>query len=418
MKQPRVGRLVRNSLALIVSGAGSAAIGMVFWGVAAHLASATIVGRMSAEIAAMTLLAQLAQLSFGSIFERFLPVAGDQTRAFVKRAYTMCLTVALIIAAAYVVTGLGHTFLPSSLWWRLLFVFSVILWTIFMLQDSALVGLRASHWVPVENILYSLSKLALLPVLIVASADQGIFVAWMIPVVFPLIAVNLYLFLKRIPEHEVKYTTREKLPTVRELVLLSGAQYASMIVSVFSISITTLIVIDRLGAVANAQYYIPAQIAGGATILIASITRSFIVEASAEPHKLPHHARVTLWTSVAFLGSCVTVGIIFAPQILEIFGHVYATRGTTLLRMMLLSVPAAAVTTFYCAFAWLDKNVWWFAVRETASAAVFFAVLLAIIGHFGILAIGIAMLFQSGLQGVFFLPMLIRRYRQAVQLTD
>ena len=78
MRRPRIGRLIQNAMALVVSGAGSAVIGLVFWGFATHLVSAATIGRTSAEIAAMTLLAQLSQLSFGSIFERFLPVAGDQ----------------------------------------------------------------------------------------------------------------------------------------------------------------------------------------------------------------------------------------------------------------------------------------------------------------------------------------------------
>jgi hypothetical protein len=84
------------------------------------------------------------------------------------------------------------------------------------------------------------------------------------------------------------------------------------------------------------------------------------------------------------------------------------------MRMMLLSLPAVAVTSFYAMFAWLDKRVWWFAIREVASAIIFFGVLLALLGHFGILAIGIASLIESGVQGFFFLPILIKRYRLAV----
>jgi hypothetical protein len=45
------------------------------------------------------------------------------------------------------------------------------------------------------------------------------------------------------------------------------------------------------------------------------------------------------------------------------------------------------------------------------SAVVFFTVMLSLIGHFGILSIGIASLVSSGLQGIFFLPISIRRYR-------
>ena len=48
--------LVRNALALMVSSMGSSVIGIVFWGVAAHLVSVESIGRASAELSAMTLL--------------------------------------------------------------------------------------------------------------------------------------------------------------------------------------------------------------------------------------------------------------------------------------------------------------------------------------------------------------------------
>ena len=219
-------RLVQNAVALMVSSVGSAILGVAFWGVAAHLATATAVGRMSAEVTAMILLATLAQLSFGTIFERFLPVAGSQTRSFVIRAYVMCIMCAVAITAIYAFSGLAHSYLPSAFAWRTLFVVAVVLWTIFALQDSVLIGLRASKWVPLENILFGAMKLALLPILVAVSPDQGIFLAWSLPVILTLIAVNWYIFRRRIPEHVMLRAQSETLPRSKELVVLAGAQYA------------------------------------------------------------------------------------------------------------------------------------------------------------------------------------------------
>jgi O-antigen/teichoic acid export membrane protein len=366
---------------------------------------------MSAEIAAMVLLANLAQLSFGSIFERFLPVAGDQTRFFVTRAYAMCTTFALLASIAYVYSGLAHNFIPATFGWRAFFIMAVVLWTIFMLQDNVLVGLRASRWVPVENILFSAAKLALLPALLAVTASQGIFLAWTAPVGITIIAVNWYLFKKRIPEHEAMSTLSEKLPGTRELIVLAGAQYATLIFNVFAPSIVTLIVIERLGAVANAHYYVPQLITTSVALLNWSIVRSFLVEAASEPHRLRHHANVTIFSLTAVLVPCVVVGVVLAPEILKVFGSTYAKDGTTLLRMLLLALPCMAITIFYSSFAWLDKKVWWMAFRELVSLVIFLGVTIALIGHFGILAIGIASLVSSGLQGIFFLPISIKRYR-------
>jgi hypothetical protein len=73
-----------------------------------------------------------------------------------------------------------------------------------------------------------------------------------------------------------------------------------------------------------------------------------------------------------------------------------------------------AITTFFSAFAWLDKKVWWFAIRELASAAIFFSVLLTLLSRLGLVAIGVASLVESGVQALVFLPRLIRRYRLAI----
>lgn len=415
-KLVRPGRLLQNAGALMASSAGTALLGVVFWGVATHIASAKSVGRTSAEIAAMMLIAQLAQLSFNPIFERFLPVAGNRTRAFVTRAYAMCVTFALIVSVAYVVSGFAHRFLPSSFAWHAFFIVAVVLWTIFSLQDSALVGLRASLWVPVENIAFALAKLALLPVLVAASASEGIFLAWTAPVVVAIIAVSWYLFGKRIPEHEAINASSERLPSTRELVVLTAAQYTTLILGVALSSVVTLIVIVRLGAVANAHYYVPAQIAGGPALLLWSITRSFLVEASAEPYALRHHTNVTILALAGVLAPVVIVGVIIAPDLLRIFGATYAQHGTTLLRMLLLALPGTVITEFYSSFAWLDRHVWWMTLRQFIAAVVFFVVMLALIGRDGIESIGIASLVSSGLQGLFFLPISVKRYRMTANV--
>jgi O-antigen/teichoic acid export membrane protein len=395
----------------MLSSGGTAVLGVVFWGIATHLASSAAIGRTSAEIAAMTLLANLAQLSFGSVFERFLPVAGELTRSFVARAYVMCVSFALVATIVYVSSGFTNRFLPSSFSWRLLFVAAVVFWTIFVLQDSVLIGLRASRWVPVENILFALAKLALLPVFLGVSASQGIFLAWSAPVALAIIGVTWYLFGTRIPEHEAMNPSSEELPSIRELVLLAGAQYTTLILSVFTTSIVTLIVIERLGAVANAYFYVPALISSGVALLLWAITRSFLVEAASEPYALRHHTNVLIGTLAAVLIPCVLVGAVFAPEFLRIFGSSYSVHGTTLLRMLLLSELLGVFSIFYTTFAWLDQRVWWTTLRQLVSVIVYFVVLLTLIGHFGILSVGIASLVSSGVQGIFFLPVSVKRYR-------
>jgi O-antigen/teichoic acid export membrane protein len=406
----RPGLLVQNAIALMISSGGTAVLGVVFWAVAAHLSTAKALGRTAAEIAAMLLLATLAQLSYGSIFERFLPVAGEFTFNFVKQAYLLCTAFGLVLAVGYLAFGFGNSFLPSSLGWKLLFVVSVVLWTIFALQDSVLIGLRASRWVAVENIAYSAVKLAFLPVSIAISATEGIFVAWTAPLILTIIAISWYLFRHRIPEHASTSVSTEALPSARNLIVLASAQYAALLSSVFLPSIVTLIVIQRLGAVANAHYYLPAMIANSLGMFSWGIVRSFLVEATNEPHALRLHANSAIRALLIVLVPSIVLGCIFAPYYLRIFGASYETQGTTLMRMLLISLLGTTVMVFYTAFAWIDKKVWWLTVRNVVSGVIYLVVIFALIGHFGINAIGIAALIYSGTTLLVFLPITIRRY--------
>jgi O-antigen/teichoic acid export membrane protein len=403
--------LIQNAIALMVSSGGTAVLGIAFWTTASHLTTAENIGRASAEIAAMWLLANLSQLSFGSIFDRFLPVAGNRTRAFVTRAYLLCTCVALIATDVYLVAGFGRNFIPPSPWWHAFFVVVVVLWTIFILQDSVLTGLRSTRWVPVENILFALAKLALLPVALILTVQQGLFLAWSVPVLGAVGGVSWYLFRKRIPEHEATHGLKESLPSAREIFLLAFAQYSQSLISVFTPAIVVLILIQRLGPVEEARYYLPALISGGVMLFLFNLNTSFLVEASHDPSAVRQHANVTIRAAILVLVLTVGIGVALAPEILRVFGAAYAIHGTTLLRMLLLSLPGTAISFFYSAFAWLDRRVWRLAVRDLVSAVIYFSILLALIGHFGILAVGIASLVTSGLQGIFFLPISIRRYR-------
>jgi O-antigen/teichoic acid export membrane protein len=289
---------------------------------------------------------------------------------------------------------------------------AVVLWTIFALQDSVLIGLRASRWVAVENIAFSLAKLALLPLVIAITSTQGIFLAWTTPVIPAIIAVNWYLFRHRIPRHASMNAATEALPTTRNLIVLASAQYASLLSSVFLPSIVTLIVIERLGPVANAHYYLPSMIATNLGLFCWGIVRSFLVEATSEPEELRRHANSTIRALVAVLVPSIILGCIFAPSYLRLFGGSYAAQGTTLMRMLLISLIGSTVSVFYSAFAWLDQKVWWMTARNVASSLLYLAMVYLLIGHLGINAIGVASLVYSATTIVIFLPISIRRYRR------
>jgi O-antigen/teichoic acid export membrane protein len=311
----------------------------------------------------------------------------------------------------YVATGLGNRFLPTALVWRALFVVVVVFWVVFALQDAALTGLRATKWVPAENILFGFAKLALLPLFIVVFPHQGIFLAWSTPVFIAVALVTRYLFRTRIPEHESASRGHSFLPSGKEIASILAAQGATELVTITSSMLMPLIVISRLGASANGHFYLPWTIAGSFWVMIWNALSSFLVEAAHEPSTMRLHVDRTVRLVLLILIPAVAAGVALAPYLLRLFGATYAEHGTTLLRLLLLGLPGSAVTVFYTSFLWLERRMLVLTCRQLASATVFLGATLLLIGHFGLLAVGIASLATEALQAVILLPGAIGRYR-------
>ena len=69
----------RGSYALVANTLGTSVIGAVYWAVAAHLYSTVDLGRATALISALMLVATLSQLNLSNTLMRFLPQLGSKS---------------------------------------------------------------------------------------------------------------------------------------------------------------------------------------------------------------------------------------------------------------------------------------------------------------------------------------------------
>src|SRR5699024_4418201 len=175
-----------NATALILSTGLTSVAGFAFWALAARLLPTHAVGVGTAMVSAMTLLANLATLGLRNGLVRFLPAAGAAARRVIAGAYAASAGAAVAAAAV---------FLAGQRWWApqlaflldgpapaCAFAAATAVWVLFVLQDQVLIGLRKSVWVPVANALYSVAKLAVLP-LFTATAVWAVFTATALPAV-------------------------------------------------------------------------------------------------------------------------------------------------------------------------------------------------------------------------------------------
>jgi O-antigen/teichoic acid export membrane protein len=391
-----------NALSLVTATVLANVLGLAFWALASHLHAAADVGRASAAVSALILLATVAQLNLPNVFLRFLPAAGARAERFVARSYLVVIVLALVVGLAYVVSGLGSAVLSRGWPEQALFVGAVALCAIFALQDGALTALRLAWWVPIENTSFAVAKLALLPALIFLPAGLGIVVAWMAPVAVAVIAVNWLLFRRVLPATHA--ATPGYLPARRRLVSFVAAEYTGTLCSTAAMQAMPLLVLWRLGAVENAYFTLPWLIWMATMVLLGNIMATFVVEVVAAPGQVREGLRrgALLWGAmVAAILVCCTLG---APLFLRIAGPAYAEHGADLLRLIGLSAPFAAITFVYTGFAWLEQRVWRLAAIQAGTGTMLVGLTLVLLPHVGLVAVGWANLVAQAVTAVVMAP--------------
>jgi hypothetical protein len=156
------------------------------------------------------------------------------------------------------------------------FVVSTVLWVLFILQDSVLIGLRRSSWLPVENSLFALAKLALLVALASSMPQWGIYVSWAAPLLIVVVVVNVAVFTRL--RHGVR-DTGERL-TLTDLVRFSAGDYAASTVWLITIDGLPLLVLALAGAQANAWYHLSWTVAYTLFLIPSAIGSALLAEAA------------------------------------------------------------------------------------------------------------------------------------------
>nr|BFE82646.1 hypothetical protein GCM10020093_052470 [Planobispora longispora] len=128
----------------------------------------------------------------------------------------------MIAGATGVTAAVG--FLVTLPWWGptyaalgglgpgLFFLASVLVWSVFTLQDVTLAGLRKATWVPVNSLGYGMVKMAMLIGLAYTLPGDGIFVSWIIPAAMALIPINIFIFGKVVPGTSGRPTPERRRP--------------------------------------------------------------------------------------------------------------------------------------------------------------------------------------------------------------
>ena len=345
--------LVRSGLALASSSVITSALGFVFWVVAARQFTAAEVGVSSALISTMVVLSDFAHLGLRTGLAKFLPTAGPGQVRLILTSYAISVAMAVVLASAFVF-GIGWwtpelDVVRSTPWAAVAFVAATAGWVLFLLEDSALLGVRLAPWVPVENGAFGLAKIVLLfplAALAGASGQLGVFLAWSLPV-FVVAAVVNWLMIRVLRARPV--TDASPAPPVRlgQILSYSGIDWTASVIRTTVSGVLPLIVLSQLGSEASAYYWLAWTISHSIYFLAMTVGDALLVEASYDEVNVDRHTLHGGLLSMAISVPIVIVAIIAAPLVLGAFGAEYTEAATTLLRiLMVAAIPNVIVRTY------------------------------------------------------------------------
>jgi O-antigen/teichoic acid export membrane protein len=341
-------QLLRRGTLLTSGSAITAIVGLAYWTLAAHDYSPSDLGRNSAAISAMMFLAGVAQLNLMSALVRFLPVAGRSTVSFVRTVYAITVGTAFVLAVGFlaVITWVAPNLrvLVSSPPIAVGFVASTMVWTVFVLQDSVLTGLNRTWLVPVENGTYAIGKLVLLVVMATLLPGLGIFVSWTLALLLSVIPVTAFLFWRAMPTHQRNAVPHVMPPTASEIRRFAAADYGGALCWMAAINLLPVVVLDLAGAGSTGLFSVSWVIAYSLYLVSANMGTSLVVESAGETGDLTKRFYQVVAQTTKLIAPVVAVLVIGAPEILRLFGSVYSDKGSTVLRLLVLSAIPNVVT--------------------------------------------------------------------------
>ena len=338
----------RDGLALVLSSGLTSVIGLLYWVVAARLFPPDIVGVNNTLISTMTLIGVAAQLNLGNALLRFVPVAERSARRLVLTCYAVG-----AVAAAVV----GGIFALGAGWWApelqqavgggplvAFFVLSTPIWTVFVIQDYVLTAVKRATIVPLENLVFSLLKIALLGVGALVAFGGAIAVSWIVATAFIVLAITGYL-LRVLPapapgEPPVASPVRPR--TVARFV--SADWTGGLFTNAVEFGLPLLVLVT-LGAEQAATFGVAWAIAYGLYLVSHGMGQSLVAHVATDPAALDAARRSMVTKSFALVLPAALVIVPGAGLILSVFGAHYAATGTALLALSSLSaVPNVIVT--------------------------------------------------------------------------
>jgi O-antigen/teichoic acid export membrane protein len=343
--------LLRTGHLLVANSVLNAAFGVLYWLLAARLYAPAVVAVNSAAISAMMLLAGAAQLNLMSALLRFVPTSGAAAGRMIRRAYLVGGGLSGVAAVVFLL-GL-NVWSPDALadllqpgYPAVSFVLATMLWSIFVMQDNALVAVGSPGGVPAENSAFAMLKIVLIAALALAAGHAGIWWSWSAAMAVCVGGCSIYLFTRAVPafEHAHRHEQAEVV-TLRDLRRFVGPDYVGALAWIACTSLVPLLVLGLTGAHRSAAFALPWSMCIALYSVPNAFGQSLVAHSVRNPELLEVNYRRAVHHTLTLMTPVVALVVAFAPLGLRLFGPFYAAHSTATLRLLSISAFPSAVVT-------------------------------------------------------------------------
>ena len=405
------GDILSNSSLVILTTAGNAALGFIFWIVAARFLTADAVGVAAAAISATTLIGTIGMFGMGTLL---ISSVGTVSPAVAGRFIVAGMAIASI---ASLLGGIGYValtpvFFPavaqSSLLANSLIVVVAVLTAVGLVLDEAIIGLLSSGIQLLRNLVFAAVKLALLVViaLLVGSSHPTVILgAWAIG-----LAVSLVVAAVRLRSRGVLLLVAPRLPSAR----MRGATVDHNLLNIALLVPTAglpLIVAAGSTAANTGAFYMAFAMVGLLNAIPSAFTLSLFAAGARHPEALGAKLRVSMIVCIAVGLPGVALIVLLRDPLLHLFGPSYAALAGPALALLAVTYLPRLVSYHFIAIGRVRGRI-----RRTASIAAMatvaeFGAAWVGLGLGGLFGLSLAVLVVVTLEALVFLPSVLAAVR-------
>jgi O-antigen/teichoic acid export membrane protein len=400
--------LYRNALYILLTAAGSSIVGFLFWMVAARYYSSSEVGLASALIAAMALVNALSLLGLDTGLIRFLSGEEDKT-GMINSCFTIVGVCSIALAAIFIV-GLplwspALLFLREDANFLLPFIAFATLTSLFGIQRQAFVALRSAKFAFAQEMVWQSSRMALVIVLI-SLGVLGLLYSWGIAACLGLIIANLFLLRKVQPNYLPLPVIKKRI--VNDMMHFSLGNYGAEVMSIASICLLPLMVVNILGAESSAYFRIAWGIAAMLFAVPIAVTMSLLAEGSNEPEKLRGNVIKATKLMFVLLLSAIMLILLFGDKILLLFGSEYSENALKMLWILSLSSIPLAINELYVDVKRVELKMKPIIYVYSSMAILVLGACYILMGKLGLIGVAIGWTLGNGAVALVVGPLMIR----------